>query len=86
MHDTVANVRRGSELLPQTMETETRLDRKETHGEEKMPCYKEHGELEVEGVVQVVVVDDDRRTKHYPYGNYHRCRQLRPFVGVGLNW
>jgi hypothetical protein len=37
--------------------------------EAKMERNEENGKLEVEGVVQIVVIDDDGRGEHYPYGN-----------------
>lgn len=35
-------------------------------GETQMPCHQEDWELEIEGIVKVIVVDDDSRTQRYP--------------------
>lgn len=32
---------------------------RETHSEREVPCHQKDGILELEGVIQVVVVDDD---------------------------
>jgi hypothetical protein len=45
--------------------------------EAKMEGDEEHGKLEVEGVVQIVVVDNDGRGEHYPDGNDERGGQFR---------
>jgi hypothetical protein len=41
-----------------------------------MPGDQEDWVLEVEGVVQVVVVDNDRRTEYDPNGDDHGRREL----------
>jgi hypothetical protein len=45
--------------------------------EAKMERNEENGKLEVEGVVQIVVVDDDGRGEHYPDGDDERGGQFR---------
>lgn len=42
----------------------------------KVPGDKEDGVLEHEGVVYMVVVEDDRRAEDNPDRNNHRCREL----------
>ena len=44
--------------------------------ESKMPGDQEDGVLEHEGVVYMVVVEDDRRAEDNPDRNNHRCREL----------
>lgn len=51
--------------------------------EGEMPCYKKDRVLELEGVVDVVVVDDDCRTKRDPDGDDGGCRGLG--LGFGLD-
>lgn len=41
--------------------------------EEEMPCDEKHGEPEASGVVQPVVVCDDRGRKDDPYWDDERC-------------
>ena len=45
--------------------------------EAEMERHKENGKLEVEGVVQIVVVDDNGRGEHYPDGNDERGGQFQ---------
>ena len=45
--------------------------------EAKMERNEENGKLEVEGVVQIVVVDDDGRRERHPQGNDERSGDIR---------
>ena len=49
--------------------------------EAKMERNEENGKLEVEGVIQIVVIDDDGRGEHYPYRNDERGGQFRFLLG-----
>lgn len=47
-----------------------------TYSKAKVESDEKNRELEVESVVEIVVVDDDRRGQDNPYGNDHRGRKL----------
>jgi hypothetical protein len=50
------------------------------YGKAEVVSDEEDGELEVEGVVQVIVIDDNRGREHDPDRDDHGRRQL----GLGL--
>jgi hypothetical protein len=51
--------------------------------EGEMPCYKKDRVFELESVVNVIVVDDDRRAKYDPDGDDGGCGSLG--LGLGLD-
>lgn len=55
----------------------------DTHGKSKVESDEEDGIPEVEGVVQVVVVDDDRGGEHDPDRDNGRGRQLILWLWLG---
>lgn len=55
----------------------------DTHGKPKVESDEEDGIPEVEGVVQVVVVDDDRGGEHDPDRDDGRGRQLVLWLWLG---
>jgi len=42
-----------------------------------MPSDQEHGILEIQGVVEIVVVDNDTTAEDDPYGDDSGCTELR---------
>lgn len=47
-----------------------------TYRKSQMPGYQEDGEAEGESIVQIVVIDDNRRAEDDPYGNDDRSAEL----------
>jgi hypothetical protein len=50
-------------------------DKRGTYGKAKMPSDEKYGKLELEGVVQIIVIDDDSRGEHDPDGDDERGGQ-----------
>lgn len=48
----------------------------QTYSKAEVESDEKNGKLEVEGVVQVIVVDDDAGGQYDPDGYDHRCREL----------
>lgn len=48
-----------------------------TYRESQMPSNQKHREAELHSVVQIVVIDDDRRAEDNPYRNDDSGRKLR---------
>lgn len=55
-----------------------------THSKCQMPCDKEDRELEVEGIVHVVIINDDRRAEDDPDWDNERCFHIRRFRSLLL--